>query len=241
MPEKKTLKRAEADKRAGKSASTQAGEFVKEQVDKVRAGKHGVRSPKQAIAIGLSEARRAGVDLKAPKKGSTSEATRKEGGEGQRRGTQEGRREKDRQQGVDGEALAHHHQCAEARKQGRRIALGDVEAGEVGGGQAAGREPLGGGEEGCRDEGRSRTFSRGEEGGADTRCARASASLTADGARPARRCSLSPYCTVASTSPTVLKRCAICSSLMMSGGENARMSPVKRTSTPASKHLTNAS
>jgi hypothetical protein len=77
MPEKKTLKRAEADKRAGKSASTQAGEFIKEQVDKVRAGKHGVRSPKQAIAIGLSEARRAGVDLKPPKKGATSEATRK--------------------------------------------------------------------------------------------------------------------------------------------------------------------
>ncbi|MBB5398442.1 MULTISPECIES: DUF6496 domain-containing protein [Paraburkholderia] len=77
MPEQKTLKRAAADKRAGKSASTQAGEFVKEQVDKVRAGKHGVRSPKQAIAIGLSEARRAGVDLKPPKKGATSEATRK--------------------------------------------------------------------------------------------------------------------------------------------------------------------
>ena len=74
MPEKKTLKRAEADKRAGKSASTQAGEFVKEQVDKVRAGKHGVRSPKQAIAIGLSEARRAGVDLKPPKKGAASAA-----------------------------------------------------------------------------------------------------------------------------------------------------------------------
>ncbi|MGF6290235.1 DUF6496 domain-containing protein [Paraburkholderia youngii] len=77
MPEQKTLKRAAADKSAGKSASTQAGEFVKEQVDKVRAGKHGVRSPKQAIAIGLSEARRAGVDLKPPKKGATSEATRK--------------------------------------------------------------------------------------------------------------------------------------------------------------------
>ncbi|MGF6959250.1 DUF6496 domain-containing protein [Paraburkholderia youngii] len=77
MPEQKTLKRAAADKRAGKSTSTQAGEFVKEQVDKVRAGKHGVRSPKQAIAIGLSEARRAGVDLKPPKKGATSEATRK--------------------------------------------------------------------------------------------------------------------------------------------------------------------
>ncbi|HEX3380232.1 MAG TPA: DUF6496 domain-containing protein [Paraburkholderia sp.] len=77
MPEQKTLKRATADKRAGKSASTQAGEFVKEQVDKVRAGKHGVRSAKQAIAIGLSEARRAGVDLKPPKKGTTTEATRK--------------------------------------------------------------------------------------------------------------------------------------------------------------------
>lgn len=77
MPEQKTLKRAEADKRAGKAPSTQAGEFVKEQVDKVRAGKHGVRSAKQAIAIGLSEARRAGVAVKAPKKGTTSEATRK--------------------------------------------------------------------------------------------------------------------------------------------------------------------
>jgi hypothetical protein len=77
MPEQKTLKRAHADKRAGKASSTQAGEFVKEQVDKVRAGKHGVRSAKQAIAIGLSEARRAGVAVKSPKKGTTSEATRK--------------------------------------------------------------------------------------------------------------------------------------------------------------------
>jgi hypothetical protein len=77
MPEQKTIKRAQADKRAGKSSSTQAGEFVKEQVDKVRAGKHGVRSAKQAIAIGLSEARRAGVTVKSPKKGATSETTRK--------------------------------------------------------------------------------------------------------------------------------------------------------------------
>jgi len=77
MPEQKTVKRAQADKRAGKASSTQAGEFVKEQVDKVRAGKHGVRSAKQAVAIGLSEARRAGVAVKSPKKGTTSEATRK--------------------------------------------------------------------------------------------------------------------------------------------------------------------
>jgi hypothetical protein len=77
MPEQKTLSRARADKRAGKTPSTQAGEFVKEEVDRVRAGKHGVRSAKQAIAIGLSKARRAGVDLKAPAKGTASEATRK--------------------------------------------------------------------------------------------------------------------------------------------------------------------
>ncbi|KXU85124.1 DNA-binding protein [Paraburkholderia monticola] len=90
MPEQKTLKRAAADKRAGKSASTQAGEFVKEQVDKVRAGKHGVRSAKQAIAIGLSEARRAGVDLKPPKKGATSEATRKKAQKDSAAGQHEG-------------------------------------------------------------------------------------------------------------------------------------------------------
>ncbi|MCG1048104.1 MULTISPECIES: DUF6496 domain-containing protein [Mycetohabitans] len=77
MPERKTMARAQADKRAGKSASTQAGEFVKEEVEHVRAGKHGVRSAKQAVAIGLSKARRAGIDLKPPKKGATSEATRK--------------------------------------------------------------------------------------------------------------------------------------------------------------------
>ncbi|MFM0074213.1 DUF6496 domain-containing protein [Paraburkholderia sediminicola] len=77
MPEQKTIKRAQADKRTGKASSTQAGEFVKEQIDKVRAGKHGVRSARQAIAIGLSEARRAGVAVKSPKKGATSEATRK--------------------------------------------------------------------------------------------------------------------------------------------------------------------
>jgi hypothetical protein len=78
MPERKTaIERARADKRAGKSPGTQAGEFVKEEIDRVRAGKHGVRSAKQAVAIGLSRARRAGVDLKPPAKGAASEATRK--------------------------------------------------------------------------------------------------------------------------------------------------------------------
>lgn len=74
MPEKETLERAREDAREGKSPSTQAGEFVREEIHHVREGKHGARSPQQAIAIGLSKARRAGVKL-APPKGSA--ATRK--------------------------------------------------------------------------------------------------------------------------------------------------------------------
>ena len=77
MPEKETLQRAQEDAREGKSPSTQAGEFVREEMDHIREGKHGARSTKQAIAIGLSKARRAGVQLAPPKKGKTSEATRK--------------------------------------------------------------------------------------------------------------------------------------------------------------------
>lgn len=78
MPWKTTLKRARKDKREGKSASTQAGEFVREEMEHIRRGKHGARSAKQAIAIGLSKARRAGVDLKPPKKGRASAKTRKQ-------------------------------------------------------------------------------------------------------------------------------------------------------------------
>jgi hypothetical protein len=75
MPEKKTTARARKDKREGKSASTQAGEYVKEEIDHVREGKHGVRSAKQAIAIGLSKARRDGV--KAKPSNTASAATKK--------------------------------------------------------------------------------------------------------------------------------------------------------------------
>jgi hypothetical protein len=77
MPEKATIEKAREDKREGKAATTQAGEFVKEEIEHVREGKHGARSTKQAIAIGLSKARRAGVDLPPPKKGESSERTRK--------------------------------------------------------------------------------------------------------------------------------------------------------------------
>jgi hypothetical protein len=77
MPSKTTLKRARQAKRAGRAPSTQAGEFVREEIEHVRQGKHGARSSKQAIAIGLSKARRAGVNLPPPKKGTTSARTRR--------------------------------------------------------------------------------------------------------------------------------------------------------------------
>jgi hypothetical protein len=77
MPDKDTIEKAKEDAREGKSPSTQAGEFVHAEIDKIRAGEHGARSTKQAIAIGLSEARRAGVKLKPPKKGQAKRRTRK--------------------------------------------------------------------------------------------------------------------------------------------------------------------
>jgi hypothetical protein len=77
MPEKETIRRAARDKRQGKSASTQAGEFVREEIHHVREGKHGARSTKQAIAIGLAKARRQGVKLPAEKKGEAPAATRR--------------------------------------------------------------------------------------------------------------------------------------------------------------------
>jgi uncharacterized protein DUF6496 len=72
MPEKETVERARRDKREGKAPTTQAGEFVREEIHHVREGKHGARSAKQAIAIGLSKARRAGVDLPPPRTGKKS-------------------------------------------------------------------------------------------------------------------------------------------------------------------------
>src|SRR5262249_46772682 len=77
MPEKRTIEKARKDKRAGKAATTQAGEFVHEEIRKIRRGEHGARSPQQAIAIGLSKARRAGVDLAPPGKGKAKERTRR--------------------------------------------------------------------------------------------------------------------------------------------------------------------
>jgi len=86
MPEKETTERAREDAREGKSPSTQAGEFVREEIHHVREGKHGARSPQQAIAIGLSKARRAGVKLSPPKKGKASARTRKQATRDYRKG-----------------------------------------------------------------------------------------------------------------------------------------------------------
>jgi hypothetical protein len=93
MPTKRTVEKARKDKRQGKAATTQAGEFIREEIHKIRRGEHGARSPEQAIAIGLSEARRAGVKLPPPKKGQAKASTRKsaeyayEAGQGKRKVT----------------------------------------------------------------------------------------------------------------------------------------------------------
>jgi hypothetical protein len=78
MPRQETVQRAKKAKREGKAPTTQAGEFVREEIEHVREGKHGARSTEQAIAIGLSKARRSGVELPPPKKGRASEGTRKQ-------------------------------------------------------------------------------------------------------------------------------------------------------------------
>jgi len=108
MPEKKTITRARRAKRSGKAASTQAGEFVREEIEHVREGKHGARSTTQAIAIGLSKARRAGVKLAAPARGTTSRSTRRQA-------------ERDLERGATGTGRA--KKVSPARSRGARKAL----------------------------------------------------------------------------------------------------------------------
>jgi Family of unknown function (DUF6496) len=86
MPEKRTIERARKARQQGKAPTTQAGEFVKEEIEHIREGKHGARSTKQAIAIGLSKARRAGVKLPPPKEGQASARTRKSAARDYRKG-----------------------------------------------------------------------------------------------------------------------------------------------------------
>jgi hypothetical protein len=92
MPEKETIERAKEDAREGKSPSTQAGEFVREEMHHIREGKHGASSPQQAIAIGLSKARRAGVKLQPPGRGKASAKTSKQAARDYRKGQSHSRR-----------------------------------------------------------------------------------------------------------------------------------------------------
>jgi hypothetical protein len=127
MPKRETIERARRDAREGKSPSTQAGEFVKEEIDAIRRGEHGARSAKQAVAIGLSKARRAGVDLPPPKKAEVSEQTRRKAIQDSRKGHGEGGRPKRsratlkalRREGTSAashEALSRHARSAAAKR-----------------------------------------------------------------------------------------------------------------------------
>ena len=128
MPLQRTIEKASKDRRQGKSPSTQAGEFVREEIHHVREGKHGARSPKQAIAIGLSKARRAGVDLPPTKRGKASEKTRMRAERDNERGqgTGKARAPSPRRRRATRAALAREGHSAASRKalssQGRKAA-----------------------------------------------------------------------------------------------------------------------
>ena len=115
MPEKRTLDKARRDKRQGKSPSTQAGEFVREEIHHVREGKHGARSPEQAIAIGLSKARRAGVKLPPRKGAEETKATRKKPSPRRSRAMRE-RLKKEGKSAASKAALAKHARTAARRR-----------------------------------------------------------------------------------------------------------------------------
>ena len=116
MPEKATIERARRDARQGKAPSTQAGEFVREEIHHVREGKHGARSTKQAIAIGLSKARRAGVSLPPPKKGRASARTRKQAARDNRKGQHRTAKPSSRRSRAVTRALKREHRSAASHR-----------------------------------------------------------------------------------------------------------------------------
>jgi hypothetical protein len=116
MPEKETIERARRDKAEGKSPSTQAGEFVREEMEHVREGKHGARSTKQAIAIGLSKARRSGVRLPPPRKGRASSETRTRAARDYRKGETGRRRTSRKRSQATRKALRREGRSAASRK-----------------------------------------------------------------------------------------------------------------------------
>jgi len=124
MPEQETLRRAKKDKREGKAPSTQAGEFVREEIEHIREGKHGARSTKQAIAIGLSKARRAGVKL--PAKKGTSKRTQEQAERDISKGASHGKKKSTKRSRATLRALKREGRSAASKealsRQGRRAA-----------------------------------------------------------------------------------------------------------------------
>jgi len=116
MPEKEVVEQAKEDLREGKSPSTAAGEFVHEEIEHVREGKHGARSPQQAIAIGLSKARRAGIPLPPPKPGKTSEATRKSAARDLKKGQSAAKKTSAKRSRASEEALKKEPRSSASRK-----------------------------------------------------------------------------------------------------------------------------
>jgi len=133
MPEKATMKRAQRARRQGKAPTTQAGEFVREEMRHIRQGKHGARSTKQAIAIGLSKARQSGVALKPPAQGRVSAKTRRSAASAYRAG-QSGRRRRPsaRRSQATSRALKRESRSAASTKALSRQARGGAEGGDQG-------------------------------------------------------------------------------------------------------------
>ncbi len=157
MPEKRTIERARQDKREGKAPSTQAGEFVREEIDHIREGKHGARSTKQAIAIGLSKARRAAAGA-GERNDLGTDAHQREAGAEARCEPQEAVRE----------ALACDRNGAEARRTFGGVKGRAVASGTHGGEEAHRQRALRLGQTGGTHERPGRAFGRGTEGGAHT-------------------------------------------------------------------------
>ena len=120
MPERQTLRRAQTQARRGRRPSTQAGEFVREEMRHIRRGKHGARSTKQAIAIGLSKARRAGVRLPPPRRGTQSEEVRRKARRELARGTRRGRASPTRGRAITGALRREGRRAATRRALGRQ-------------------------------------------------------------------------------------------------------------------------
>jgi hypothetical protein len=115
MPEEDVIERARRDAAEGKSPSTQAGEFVREEIEHVREGKHGARSPQQAIAIGLSKARRAGINLPPPKKGRSSSKVRRQAERDLSKGRSRSKRPSTKRSRATSNALRHESKSSVSR------------------------------------------------------------------------------------------------------------------------------